>query len=87
MAITDWASTGNEASSNIIGTTQGGTINLGNGFAGVLLDATAGNTISGNYIYYNTDVGIRVQDGAQQQNSYTNNYFYANLAGSIDDDD
>ncbi len=87
VAIFDPSTTGIDVDYNIIGTNSFNTVNLGNGFAGVLLSDTTGNTVYSNSIYDNTDAGVRAQNGAAGQNDYANNYFGNNGDGNIDDDD
>jgi titin len=82
VSIQDPSTTGIQVTGNSIGVGNYG-VNLGNGGDGVLLNDTTGNTVSGNYIYYNYDVGVWATNGAQYQNDYSNNTFYANVSGSI----
>jgi hypothetical protein len=80
-----------QAESNVIGTVQGGYVQLGNGASGIALVGTSGDFIAGNYLWSNSGWGIvcYAGSGAAGVNMITgNNYgFYGsgntNLLGDF----
>ena len=69
---------------NYIGVDATGSVGLGNGQNGVLLDHSAFNTISGNVISGNTGDGILIQqvNGTSTSNSISNNQIGTSSAGT-----
>ncbi|HMC20901.1 MAG TPA: LamG domain-containing protein, partial [Thermoanaerobaculia bacterium] len=82
---------GNLIRGNSIGTDAGGTLNLGNGGAGVILATGSNNTIGGttlgtaqNIIAFNGGVGISLQAGAGAGNLLRFNQIDSNVGLGID---
>jgi hypothetical protein len=82
---------GNLIRGNSIGTDAGGTLNLGNGGAGVMLQTGSNNTIGGtnlgtaqNIISFNGGVGISLMAGAGQGNLLRFNHIDSNAGLGID---
>ena len=58
-----------QVSYNVIGTIEGGGLLIGNGGSGIVLNATVGDYVAGNYLWKNGGWGILAEGGSRLRTS------------------
>ncbi|MGH2712155.1 MAG: LamG-like jellyroll fold domain-containing protein, partial [Actinomycetota bacterium] len=89
IRVRDAGSSGNEISSNLIGTEQDGVSPLANGNAGVLIldsatDTTIGGAGEGNTIAFGDQEGVRIVSNAGNGHSVRENSIHSNASTGLD---